>query len=307
MIKTNSDQNPDKQGSEPQRIAKVMARAGLCSRREAERWIADRRVTIDGEVITSPAVTVTDANQVVVDGKPLAAPERARLWRYNKPVGVMTTSHDPQGRPTVFDAMPHDMPRVIAVGRLDLNSEGLLLLTNDGALARILERPQTGMRRSYRVRVHGVMKQSKLDSIAKGITVEGVHYGPIDATLERQQGSNAWLNVVLREGKNREIRRVFEHLGYPVNRLIRTAYGPVSLGDLPRGAVDEVTIGVVKKLMGETHKGVKAKPKPVKPGYKKAGSRRARAAAKEAERQSTGGGKPGPKSVAKSTPGSDAS
>lgn len=257
----------------PQRIAKVMARAGLCSRRDAERWIADGRVSIDGEIITSPAVTVTAANAVMVDGKPLAPPERARLWRYHKPTGLVTTSRDPQGRATVFDALPSELPRVISVGRLDLNSEGLLLLTNDGELARLLESPANGMRRVYRIRVHGKVSADRLASLAGGITVDGVRYGPIEASVERQQGSNAWLTVVLREGKNREIRKVFEHLGYPVNRLIRTGYGPVALGDLPRGAVDEMPAGVVKKLMGETHKGAKAKPRKVKPNYKRGGAK----------------------------------
>lgn len=265
------EKQPDASQSDTdgQRIAKVMARAGLCSRREAERWIAEGRVSIDGEVITTPAVTVTPESNVVVDGKPLPTPDRARLWRYHKPAGLLTTNNDPQGRPTVFNDLPRDLPRLISVGRLDLNSEGLLLFTNDGELARKLEHPETGLPRKYRIRVHGVVDQAKLDSIADGVTVEGVRYGPIKTELERQQTSNAWITVILREGKNREVRRVMEHLGYRVNRLIRTGYGMIALGDLPRSAIEEVPIGVVKKLMGESHKGAKAKPKPVKPGYKR--------------------------------------
>ncbi len=257
------------QDADAQRIAKVMARAGLCSRREAERWIAEGRVAIDGEVILSPAVTVTAENKVMVDGKLMPTADRARLWRYHKPAGLLTTSNDPQGRPTVYQDLPRDLPRLISVGRLDLNSEGLLLFTNDGELARKLEHPLTGLPRKYRIRVYGVVDPAKLESIDRGVTVDGVEYGPIYAELERQQSSNAWITIILREGKNREVRRVMEHLGYRVNRLIRTGYGIIALGDLPRSAIEEVPIGVVKKLMGERHKGAKAKPKPVKPGYKR--------------------------------------
>jgi 23S rRNA pseudouridine2605 synthase len=234
----------------PQRIAKVLARAGLCSRRDAERWIAEGRVTLDGEVLTSPAVNVTEASDIRVDGKPLPEPDRARLWRYHKPAGLVTTHRDERGRPTVFDALPKDLPRLISIGRLDLNSEGLLLLTNDGALARRLELPATGWTRRYKVRVHGEIDPARLATLERGITVNGVKYGPIRARPERQQGSNAWLTLSLQEGKNREVRRVLEHLGYPVTRLIRLAYGPFQLGNLPRGAVEEVSRKALDEQLG---------------------------------------------------------
>lgn len=254
---------------ERQRIAKRLARAGLCSRREAERWIDEGRVVVNGETLTSAAFTVSDTDKIEVDGKPVGAPDVPRLWRFNKPAGLLTTRVDPQGRPTVFDALPPDLPRVISVGRLDLNSEGLLLFTNDGALARRLEHPSTGLKRRYRVRVRGRVTQDKLDSLASGITVDGVNYGPVEARVEKQQSTNAWVTVTLREGKNREVRRIMEHLGHAVNRLSRTAYGPITLADLGRGAVEEVPPGVVKKLLGEKHKGAKAKPKPNKPNRRK--------------------------------------
>jgi 23S rRNA pseudouridine2605 synthase len=237
--------------SEPgERIAKVMARAGLCSRRDAERWIAEGRVAVNGRVLDSPALVVSETDDVRVDGKPLAAPERMRLWRYHKPAGLVTTHRDEKGRPTVFDALPKTLPRVISVGRLDLNSEGLLLLTNDGGLARRLELPATGWVRRYRVRVHGKPDAAALQSLAKGITIEGVNYGSIEAKFDKTQGSNAWVTVSLREGKNREVRRVFEHLGLPVTRLIRLAYGPFQLGHLARGAVEEVPGKVLKEQLG---------------------------------------------------------
>jgi 23S rRNA pseudouridine2605 synthase len=241
---------PAEPSSKGERIAKVLARVGLCSRRDAERWIAEGRVSVDGKVLDSPAVTVTDANDVRVDGKPIPQPERARLWRYHKPAGLVTTHRDEKGRPTIFESLPADLPRVISVGRLDLTSEGLLLLTNDGELARRLELPSTGWVRRYKVRVHGEVEPERLAALARGITVDGVSYGPIRAELERQQGSNAWLTVALREGKNREIRRVVEHLGYTVTRLIRLAYGPFQLGALPRGAVEEVPKKVLADQLG---------------------------------------------------------
>ena len=234
----------------PQRIAKVLARAGLCSRRDAERWIVEGRVTVDGTLLTSPAVTVTADSQIRVDGKPLAEPERARLWRYHKPTGLVTTHRDEKGRPTVFGALPSGLPRLISIGRLDLNAEGLLLLTNDGTLARRLELPATGWVRRYKVRVHGFVDAARLASLARGITVDGVAYGPIRAQLERQQGSNAWITLSLQEGKNREVRRVLEHLGYPVTRLIRLAYGPFQLGHLARGMIEEVTGKVLQEQLG---------------------------------------------------------
>jgi len=235
----------------PERIAKVLARAGICSRRDAERWIAEGRVAVDGAVLTTPAVTVTAANEVRIDGKPLPAPERTRLWRYHKPPGLVTSHRDEKGRPTVFDALPAGLPRMISVGRLDLNSEGLLLLTNDGALARRLELPSTGWLRRYKVRVHGTVEPQRLAALEKGVVIDGVGYGPIRGEFERQQGSNAWVALALREGKNREVRRVLEYLGLQVTRLIRLSYGPFQLGNLARGAVAEVSGKVLKEQLGK--------------------------------------------------------
>ena len=234
----------------PERIAKLLARAGLCSRRDAERWIAQGRISVDGRVLTTPAVTVTTANDVRVDGKPLPPPERPRLWRYHKPAGLVTSHRDELGRPTVFDALPKDLPRLVSIGRLDLNSEGLLLLTNDGGLARWLELPSTAWVRRYKVRVHGEVEPEALAALQKGVTIDGVAYGPIRASLERRQGSNAWIAMALREGKNREVRRVLEHLGLQVTRLIRLSYGPFQLGSLPRGAVAEVPQKVLAEQLG---------------------------------------------------------
>jgi 23S rRNA pseudouridine2605 synthase len=223
-----------------ERIAKWLARAGVASRRDAERLLTDATVTINNTRVTHPASFVTAGDIVMVNGAVIDAPERTRLWRYHKPDGLMTTHRDPQGRPTVFERLPPGMPRVVSVGRLDMTSEGLLLLTNDGALARRLELPSTGWIRRYRVRVHGVADQRRLAELAKGVTVDGVRYGPIDAGLDSRKGDNAWLTVSLHEGRNREIRRVMAHLGLAVTRLIRIAYGPFQLGTLARAAVDEV-------------------------------------------------------------------
>jgi len=227
-----------------------MARAGVCSRREAERWITEGRVAVDGKVLTTPATLVTDKSIITVDGKAIQDKEPTRVWRYHKPIGVLTTHHDPQGRPTVFDHLPPTLGRVISVGRLDYNSEGLLLLTNDGELARRLELPATAWTRRYRVRIHGRPTQGDLDKLAKGITVDGVRYGSIEAELDRQQGANAWITLSLNEGKNREIRKVMEHLGWPVSRLIRIAYGPFQLGNLEEGRVEEVTGHVLVEQLG---------------------------------------------------------
>ena len=234
-----------------ERVAKVMARAGLCSRREAERWIAMGRVAVNGQILDTPAVTVTAADTVTVDDTPLNAPERTRLWRHHKPRGLVTTHRDPQGRPTVFERLPADMGRVISVGRLDLNSEGLLLLTNNGELARRLELPETGWTRRYRVRVYGGVDEGKLAALAKGAKIGGVAYGPIRAALDSRKGANAWLTVSLAEGRNREVRRVLEHLGLKVNRLIRLAYGPFQLGRLERGAVAPIPRKVIAEQLGE--------------------------------------------------------
>ena len=232
------------------RIAKALARAGLCSRREAERWIDEGRVSVNGETLKSPARDVTPGDKVLVDGMPLPAPEPPRLWRYHKPKGLVTTHNDPQGRPTVFDALPAGTPRVISIGRLDFNTEGLLLLTNDGALARHLELPATGWLRRYRVRAHGSITQEALDKLKDGIEIAGIRYGPIEAILEKPQGTNVWLLIGLREGKNREVRTILEHLGLSVNRLIRVSFGPFQLFDLAPGAVEAVKQRVLSEQLG---------------------------------------------------------
>lgn len=238
----------DKSGD---RIAKVMARAGLASRREAEAWIAAGRVSVNGAVITSPALNVSARDVIAVDGEPMPTRERTRLFLYNKPAGLVTTHFDPEGRPTIFGALPKDLPRVISVGRLDLTTEGLLLLTNDGGLARALELPSTGWLRRYRVRAFGRgLTQQQLDGLRDGITVDGIRYGAIEATLERQQGANVWLSFAIREGKNREVRNVLRSLDLHVNRLIRVSYGPFTLDDLPDGAVREVDTPVLKTTLG---------------------------------------------------------
>lgn len=229
-----------------ERIAKRLARAGICSRRDAERLIAEGRVAVDGKVIKSPALNVTEAQTISVDGQDVAAPAAARLWRYHKTQGVITTARDPQGRPTVFEKLPPELPRVVTVGRLDFNTEGLLLLTNDGGLARHLELPQNAWLRHYRVRVHGDVDMSKLTALANGVTISGIHYEPIKAELEKAQGSNAWLNVTIREGKNREVRKIMDYLGLQVTRLIRVSFGPFQLGKLEKGAVEEVPRHVLR-------------------------------------------------------------
>jgi 23S rRNA pseudouridine2605 synthase len=241
-------QNQPKPG---ERIAKVIARAGLASRRDAEAWIAAGRVAVNGAIIVSPALDVTAADRITIDGEPLPARERTRLFLYHKPRGLMTTHADPQGRPTIFQNLPRDLPRLISVGRLDFNTEGLLLLTNDGALARILELPATGWLRRYRVRAHGAVTQQTLDSLRPGVAIGGAHYGPIEASLDRVQGSNVWLTLAFREGKNREVRNVLGHLGLAVTRLIRTSFGPFQLGELAARAVEEVPTRVLREQLGE--------------------------------------------------------
>ncbi|MDR3422156.1 MAG: pseudouridine synthase [Xanthobacteraceae bacterium] len=238
----------DKDG---ERIAKVIARAGLASRREAEAWIAAGRVSVNGAVIRSPALNVTARDRVSVDGVPLPAAERARLLLYHKPRGLLTSHSDPQGRPTIFEHLPKGLPRLLSVGRLDFNTEGLILLTNDGALARVLELPATGWLRRYRVRAHGSVSQERLDALRAGVTVEGIHYAPIEATLDRVMGSNLWLTFAIREGKNREVRSVLGHLGLSVTRLIRVSFGPFQLGELAEGAIEEVPTRVLREQLGE--------------------------------------------------------
>ncbi|MEM9063145.1 MAG: pseudouridine synthase [Pseudomonadota bacterium] len=262
-----------KDDSGQERIAKRMARAGAASRREAERMIADGRVSVNGKVLDTPAFLVSAHDRITVDGKDLSEPEPARLWRYHKPAGLVTTARDEKGRPTVFDKLPPELPRVVSVGRLDLNSEGLLLLTNDGALKRKLELPSTGWLRKYRVRVHGTPDLKMLAPLEAGLTVDGERFQPMTVTIDRQQGANAWLTLGLREGRNREIRRAMEAVGLVVNRLLRVSYGPFRLDDLKSGEVAEVKRKVLAEQMGWS----------TKPGAADDGRRKPRA------RRTTGG------------------
>ncbi|HET9149273.1 MAG TPA: pseudouridine synthase [Alphaproteobacteria bacterium] len=276
------------ESKEGERIAKRIARAGVASRREAERLIAEGRVTVDGSVVTSPALNVTAETAIAVDGVALPKPERTRLWRYHKPRERLVSRTDPQGRPTIYQELPPELRRAISVGRLDFNSEGLLLLTNDGELARKLELPAEGLVRRYRARAFGHIDQRALDRLKNGMVVEGIHYGPIEATLEEARGANVWIALALAEGKNREVRKVLAALGLKVNRLIRTSYGPYGLGDLPMGAVAEVPAASLARDLGlapAKPKGwAKAKPKKQRPG------RNARIAARKAAKD--GGGRP---------------
>lgn len=235
---------------EPMRIAKAIARAGICSRREAETYIAAGRITVNGKKISSPALNVTAKDTIKVDGKPLPDQEPVKLWRYHKPKGLVTTAKDEKDRETIFSKLPKDLPRTITIGRLDINTEGLLLLTNDGELARHLELPKTGWLRRYKVRAKGSITQDKFDALKEGITIEGIKYGPIQASLIKEQGSNCWFTMGLREGKNREIKRICEHLGLNVNRLIRLSFGPFMLGDLKSGEVEEVHSHILADQLG---------------------------------------------------------
>ena len=249
---------------EGERIAKVLARAGMASRREAERMIEAGRVAVNGHRVERAALNVTPADRITVDGRPVGAPEPPRLWLFHKPAGLVTTTRDEQGRPTIFDELPEDMPRVVSVGRLDLNSEGLLLLTNDGAVKRRLELPSTGWTRKYRVRVKGRPSDETFEPLRRGLTLDGERFQPMTVTLDRQQGANAWLTVALKEGKNREVRRAMEAVGLTVNRLIRVSYGPFQLGALKPGAVEEVRPRVLRDqlgLGGGESGGGEAKPK----------------------------------------------
>jgi 23S rRNA pseudouridine2605 synthase len=232
------------------RIAKVLSRAGVASRREAERMIEAGRVRVNGEQILSPALNVTPSDNISVDGTPVGEPEHERMWLYHKPTGLVTTTRDEKGRATIYDELPEDMPRVMSVGRLDINSEGLLLLTNDGGIKRKLELPSTGWLRRYRARVNGRPSDEALEPLRQGITVEGEHFQPMTVTIDRQQGANAWLTIGLREGKNREIRRAMEAVGLSVNRLIRISYGPFQLGELKPGEVEEIRRKIVRDQLG---------------------------------------------------------
>jgi 23S rRNA pseudouridine2605 synthase len=241
------------------RIAKVLSRAGIASRREAERMIEAGRVAINGKPIDSPARNVTERDRITVDGKEITPPEPERLWLYHKPTGLVTTDRDEKGRATIYDKLPDDMPRVMSVGRLDINSEGLLLLTNDGGIKRKLELPSTGWFRRYRVRVNGKPDDTLLEPLRRGITADGEKFQPMQVTLDRQQGANAWLTIGIREGKNREIRRAMQEIGLTVNRLIRISYGPFQLGELKSGAVEEVRRRVLRDQLGLEPTGSAAK------------------------------------------------
>ncbi|MGV6801237.1 MAG: pseudouridine synthase [bacterium] len=246
-----TESKPQNTTNQGERIAKIIARAGLCSRRDAEKLVTEGRVTVNGEILSTPAIKVLATADIRVDGERIGKVDAARLWRYHKPDGLVTTHKDPQERRTVFQALPVQMPRVLSVGRLDLTTEGLLLLTNDGGLARALELPSTGWIRRYRVRAYGRVSQRQLDKIAHGVRVEGIDYGPIKAELESQQGGNSWIKVAIREGKNREIRNVMRHLGLQVNRLIRTSYGPFQLGALRKSDVEEVPTKILRDQLGK--------------------------------------------------------
>jgi 23S rRNA pseudouridine2605 synthase len=237
---------PQKPEGGPQRIAKLLARAGIASRREIERMIAEGRIALNGEKLTTPATLVEDVTGITVDGRPVRPAKATRLFRFYKPQGTITAAHDPKGRPTIYDRLPAGMSRVMPVGRLDFLTEGLLLLTNDGELKRQLELPRTGVVRTYRARAYGQVTQAQLEDLADGVTVDGVHYGSINANLERRTGSNCWVEMSLTEGKNREVRNVLAHLGLRVSRLIRTAYGPLTVEDMQPGDIDEVPEGALE-------------------------------------------------------------
>ena len=275
-----------------ERIAKVLSRAGVASRREAERMIELGQVAVNGKVIDSPALNVLPTDRITVDGKPVAAPEPARLWLYYKPEGLVTSASDEKGRPTVFDQLPPELPRVMSIGRLDLNSEGLLLLTNDGALKRRLELPATGWMRKYRVRIKGNPTDADLEPLRAGLTVEGERFQPMVVVLDRIQGANAWLTVGLREGKNREIRRAMFALGLTVNRLIRISYGPFRLGDLQPGEVSEVKGRVLRDQLGFDPASDDEPPAAARPGTRRLRPKPARNA--DATPDAPGPTKPGP-------------
>ncbi|PVE59794.1 pseudouridine synthase [Arthrobacter sp. TPD3018] len=255
MADPKDPRTPAAAGKTPgDRIAKLLARAGVASRREIERMIAEGRVALDGKVLDTPATVLTSLRGVTVDGQPVGSPEPTRLFLYHKPTGLLVTERDPKGRPTIYDRLPDDLPRLVPVGRLDLNTEGLLLLTTDGGFKRQLELPATGVERSYRARAYGNVTQQQLEELAEGVEIEGIRYSSIDANIERRTGANVWIEITITEGKNREVRRVLEYLGLQVSRLIRTRYGPFVLGDLPVGGIGEVKqheiVGFRKTLKG---------------------------------------------------------
>ena len=297
MVKSDTSGAPKPSGD---RIAKVLARAGVASRRQAEILIVEGRVSVNGKRIDSPALNVTPEDRITVDGKPLRAPEPARLWLYHKPLGLVTTTRDDEGRPTVFDNLPEGLPRVVSVGRLDLNSEGLLLLTNDGALKRKLELPSTGWLRRYRVRVNGSPTDEMLAPLRDGVVIEGERFQPMIVSIDRQQGANAWLTIGIREGRNREIRRALSQVGLSVNRLIRISYGPFQLGTLAKGAVEEVKARVLREQLGQPNdtpqEGDGAKPKgrtrpgpaPIRSGKPRKDAPEGAGAAKRPSRSRTG-------------------
>ena len=294
---------PQPEPSEGERIAKRLARAGVASRRVAETMIAEGRVAVNGRVIESPALNVTPRDKITVDGKPVASAEATRLWRYYKPIGLVTTDRDEKGRDTVFAHLPEDMPRVLSVGRLDLNSEGLLLLTNDGELKRRLELPSTGWLRKYRARAKGEATEAMLEPLRRGVTVDGESFQPMSVTLDRQQGANVWLTIGLREGKNREIRRALESVGLVVNRLIRLSYGPFQLGELEPGAVEEVRPKVLRDQLGlAVPSAARAKPEAGRPApsrpAKSGGAPRGKPGAKPAAPKPSGAKPAAPKPAA---------
>ncbi len=307
---------------EGDRIAKVLSRAGVASRREAERMIAEGRVTVNGKKIDSPALNVTARDRITVDGKPLPEAEDARLWLYYKPIGLVTTNSDEKGRTTIYDGLPEELPRVMSVGRLDINSEGLLLLTNDGGIKRKLELPETGWLRRYRVRINGRPKETDFEPLRKGLVIDGERFQPMQVTLDRQQGANAWVTVGLREGKNREIRRAMEDIGFAVNRLLRISYGPFQLGNLKPGEVEEVRRKVMRDQLGlqdadepaplrptRSRKPMPGKGKaPFKRGAQEGPAPKGRRAVDPSASQRKGPGKPsgrptGPKAAPKGRPG----
>lgn len=296
--KNNDDKAEVREGS---RIAKVLARSGLCSRREAERWIEAGRVTLNGEVLTSPAINVSPKDKVLVDGNPLPKAEPIRAWRYNKPRGLVTTHSDPEGRPTVFAALPGDLPRVVSVGRLDINSEGILLLTNDGQLSRLLELPSTGWVRRYRVRVFGKVTEHDLAKLIRGVNIDGVHYEASEALIQHQTNDNSWILVGLKEGKNREVKRMMESIGCKVNRLIRISYGPFQLGNLESGEVEEIKIRSLQEQLGKTlckKLGMEEAPPKLKPADARKGAKPGARGSKGATKR---GDKPARKPAGKKT------